>query len=234
MPAAALANLQFETEWPRINQGGGEHLEAWLKANPDARFVVVDVLEKIRPRRSAKGNGYEEDYEALRQLKTLADRYGVAILVIHHTRKSTAEGIIETVSGTQGLTGAADAILILKRPRGGERGELHVTGRDLPEEGEFVVNFSKATARWTLVGAADQIAPTEARTAILDLLADGVAMRMSELAVESGKSPANVSKLLRKMRAAGQVMQVGRGLYALSPLVASVASDISVPLVTTP
>jgi AAA domain/Bacterial regulatory protein, arsR family/Primase C terminal 2 (PriCT-2) len=232
LSAAALANIQFETAWPRINQGGAEHIEAWLKATPDARLVVVDVLQKIRPPRNAKANGYDEDYEALRQLKALADKYGVAILVVHHTRKSTADDIVETVSGTQGLTGAADALLIIKRPRGEERGQLHVTGRDLPVEGEYVVNFSKASCQWTMVGDKDLIAPTEARTAILDLLADGVAMRMSELALETGKSPANVSKLLRKMRAAGQVMQVGRGLYALSTLVTSVASDLSVTPVT--
>jgi biotin operon repressor len=228
MNAAALANIQFETEWPRINQGGAEHIEAWLKATPNARLVVVDVLQKIRPPRNARANGYDEDYEALRQLKALADKYRVAILVVHHTRKSTADDIVETVSGTQGLTGAADAILIIKRPRGEERAQLHVTGRDLPVEGEYVVNFSKASCQWTMVGAAEQIAPTEARAAIADLLADGVTMTPTELASETGKSRANVAKLLRKMRVAGQVMQVGRGLYALSPLVTTVTTDLSV------
>ena len=225
LPPEAQRNLQFETEWPRVDQGGIEHIEAWLTANTDARLVVVDVLQKIRPPRTAKGNVYEEDYDAIRRLKEISEKYRIAILVLHHTRKSTADDVLETVSGSQGLTGAVDAALIIKRPRGEETAELYVTGRDLPSEGHYVVTFGKISCTWTMVGAVSEVAPTKERAEIMDLLTDGVILSPSEIARECGKTRPNIAKMLRKMREDGMVMQVGRGKYTLKKLVTTVTND---------
>jgi hypothetical protein len=52
---------------------------------------------------------YEADYLALKELQALAMETCVAIVVVHHTRKTGAEDDpFEKVSGTLGLSGAAD------------------------------------------------------------------------------------------------------------------------------
>ena len=40
--------FNYETKWPRENEGGIEAIDAWCEAHPDARLVVVDVLAKFR------------------------------------------------------------------------------------------------------------------------------------------------------------------------------------------
>ncbi len=111
----ALDNLYFETECPRLDAGGVEAIREWVDATEDARMIIVDVFTKIRQERSSSETAYESDYRALVPLKQLADETSIAIVVVHHTRKMAAEDPFETVSGTNGITGAADTILILDR-----------------------------------------------------------------------------------------------------------------------
>ena len=75
---------------------------------------------------------------------------GLAIVLLHHNRKMDAEDPFDTVSGTLGLTGAADTILIMRRHAGSVL--LHVRGRDV-EESETPLQFNKDTCRWTMLGA---------------------------------------------------------------------------------
>ena len=70
-----------------------------------------DVLAVFKGATPAKSREtlYEADYTAMKGLQSLAMATGVAIVVVHHTRKSGAEDDpFETVSGTLGLSGAAD------------------------------------------------------------------------------------------------------------------------------
>ena len=44
-----------------------------------------------------------------------SDRFNVPILIIHHLKKAMAEDWVNEVSGSTGIAGAADTILVLKR-----------------------------------------------------------------------------------------------------------------------
>jgi hypothetical protein len=63
-------------------------------------------------------NRYEANYAAGSSLKQIADSHTVGALALHHTRKASADDFVDTVSGTHGLAGAADAVLVLERSRG--------------------------------------------------------------------------------------------------------------------
>jgi RecA-family ATPase len=89
--ATALERLHIALEWPRLDDGGVEKLEAFLIEHPETRLVVIDTLKKVRPRVSGDRSVYEVDYEALEPLIPLAATYGISILVIHHSRKAEAE-----------------------------------------------------------------------------------------------------------------------------------------------
>lgn len=206
LSTAQGADLQFETQWPLSNEGGAEAIAAWLTAHPNARLVVVDVLERFRPRRSAKGNLYAEDYAALRALKLIADEHRVAILVVHHTRKGATDDPLAMVSGTQGLAGSADGMLLLERDRGAARGKLHVIGRDIEEDGEYVVEF--AGCEWTMVGPSRAVAKTLERQEILETLQEvgGGPLSAKDIADVLGKKRPAVARLLTKMTNEGCVI----------------------------
>src|SRR5262249_52376627 len=147
----------------------------------------------------------EQDYEALGTLKALADAHSVAVCVIHHTRKSDAEDPLDTVSGTLGLTGAADAVLVLKRQRYNPEGALCVTGRDLDEQ-QITVRFDSQYALWSIVTKDNGGLHPEERKALEILKEAGRPLTPQEATPRLGKSYEAVKKLLRRMADDGLVI----------------------------
>jgi hypothetical protein len=146
----APSNLYVEITWPRLGDGGLEGLEDWLEDHRDCRLVIIDTLAKVRDRRQDGDSIYSSDYDAVAKMQTLALAYGVGILIVHHTRKEHREGErdqLESVSGTMGLTGAADAVLVLRRHRYQKVAKLHVTGRDI-EEQELSLTWEPKCGHW--------------------------------------------------------------------------------------
>ena len=106
--------------------------------------LPFDTLAQFRKRVTSKTQGYADDYAAISDLRKLASKHNIAIVIVHHDRKVEADDVFDTVSGTLGLTGAADTILIMKRQAGSVT--LYVRGRDI-EESETALQFSKQTCR---------------------------------------------------------------------------------------
>ena len=90
-------NVHFCTECATIGQGLEEQVEAFLAEHPDTVLVIIDTLQMVRPVHDAT---YANDYRDLSVLKRLADRHGIAILLIHHLRKEKAEDVFHRISGT--------------------------------------------------------------------------------------------------------------------------------------
>jgi hypothetical protein len=172
LPAAGCdpsPRLSFATEWPRSHQGGLDGIERWLDSVAEPRLVVIDVWQCFKAPGRRGAGVYEQDYETARPIKQLADRRGCAALVLHHTRKAAAEDVFDEVNATMGLTGAADATLVLTRSRGDSEATLHLTGRDV-EEGKLALRFDKATCTWHLEGDAEQRLQSRLHAAILTYL----------------------------------------------------------------
>jgi hypothetical protein len=108
--------LDIHTEWKRVDQGGLEDIEAWCKEHPKRRRLIsIDTLAKIRPIVGRSEQAYAADYKAIEGLQKLAGEYRVAIVLNHHLRKRSSEDdAFDDVSGTLGLTGAADTIIVMK------------------------------------------------------------------------------------------------------------------------
>lgn len=201
-------------EMPRLDEGGIEALEAWIKSVPKGRLVILDTWAKVRGARSARDTTYEGDYAALAALHKLASDYGIAIVVIHHTRKAESDEAIDSISGTLGLAGAADAVIVITRTPKGTT--LYATGRDI-EEQEIAVEFEKDLCRWKILGDAAEVQRSAQRRAILEALADaGEPMGPRDIADATGNTETNVKFLLRRMVADGEIVKVARGRYQCS------------------
>ena len=214
----APAALQIATQWRRADAGGLLDLQSWLSAHPRARLVVIDTLQMIRGERKKTDGVYADDYQAIGALKTLADRSGVSFIIVHHLRKESAGDPLESVSGTAGITGAADTILILKREPKDSLGLLYVRGRDVPEA-EIAMQFDEATGKWLRLTGADDFRRSKERNAIIRVLVDlGEPMTPAEISDALGKSRANgsVRVLLHKMHRAGDVVKCADGRYTAS------------------
>lgn len=213
VPTAWPESFHYSTEWPRANDGGLAYINEWLDQHQNARLIIVDVLAQFRPIRSGKDQLYDGDYRAIKDLQEIASKRNVAIVIVHHTRKSQSESgdPFETVSGSLGLSGAADTTLVLDRNSNGCT--LYGRGRDI-EEIESAVTFDKTTAKWIVQGNVTEVRRSDERGNILDALRHaGEAMSPNDLVVVTGMKSGNIRRLLLKMVEAGEVQKSGRGSY---------------------
>jgi hypothetical protein len=216
--------LTYATSWPRLNEGGVDWMRDWINRSPKPRLVVVDILERVRQLTTSKDkrSAYSADYEALITLHELATEAMISILVLHHQRKLGADDLIDTLSGTLGLGGAVDSVLILgKEHRKGRKDHesdnkfLWGRGRDLEEFSVSVKQNEKG--RWDVLGASREAQPTEERAAIISLLASFEGnMSINEIANACHSDYDNVKNLLSKLHAEGHVERVRRGMYRVA------------------
>jgi len=207
--------LTLKTQWRRTDAGGITDISEWVAEAENPRLVIIDTLERIRPMTTGKAQAYTSDYQAIEGLQKLAGDCGLAVLVVHHVRKMEADDPFDTISGTLGLTGAADTILVLKRQSGSMT--LFARGRDI-EELETALQFSKETCRWSILGDAADVHRSAERTAILQALRGAGAEGMSVNEIMAATSRGNrqaLDVLLFKMKDDAEIVRVKRGVYAL-------------------
>jgi len=206
--------LTLWTEMHRLEEGGLEQLRQWVASVENPKLIIIDVFSKVRRSKGAQEGLYDSDYLAVVPLKSLADELGVGVVIVHHVRKMAADADpLDAVSGSTGLTGAMDTILVLNR--GAEGVTLYGRGRDV-EEIESAVQFDKSTCRWSMLGDADEVRRSDERRAIIDALrAEAEPMSPNVIANVIGKTGGSVRQLLYVMGQNGEVCRVGRGKYTL-------------------
>ncbi|MGD9608965.1 MAG: AAA family ATPase [Desulfovibrionaceae bacterium] len=217
--ASGLDNVLAVTEWPTMDEGGLEALDAYAEANPDLKLIVVDTLVKMRPKTRPKGmNAYEIDSIHLGQIKALADRRHLGVVVITHLNKTkiTDKGDpFDRITGSNGIFGVADTAMLLVGERGSKVAELKTTGRDI-EGQDYAVEWSDFICSWSITGKAIEVKLTGERQEIIEMMrAADRPVKTAEVARFLKKTSASVSYLLGKMLKDGCVESPGYGLYSL-------------------
>ncbi len=127
-------NLYFSVSAKQLGCGLDEQLGNFITEHPDTALIIIDTLQKVREV-GGDNYSYASDYDIIASLKQLADRFGICLLLVHHTRKQQAEDQFDMISGTNGLLGAADgAFLLRKEKRTGNAATLDVSGRDQQDQ----------------------------------------------------------------------------------------------------
>jgi len=207
--------LSFQCDLPRLIDGGLDEIKAWIETAKHPRLVMIDTLAMVRGPRKQEQTQYEADYAAVLELRKLANEHSLAIIVVHHTRKAEADDAFDTISGTLGLAGCPDTIMLIKRDAAGAT--LHARGRDLPEISK-AVSFNKNACTWTVLGDAEIVHRSQQRTKITGAIATaGEALGAKEIAAATNMKEGNVRNMLRYMEGDGEIKRVERGRYTLSP-----------------
>ena len=143
-------NAKIVYEWKADQKGLDVLRRAITQDKID--FVIIDTFAaaNMEPR-----DGYKADYRSVRSIQQIAVETGACIVLVHHTRKTdrkqTSGNIdqIEEVNGTMGLNGAADSIIILRKPPKVNVFNFYIKGRDV-EETTIPLVFEDY--RWTVSG----------------------------------------------------------------------------------
>lgn len=209
--------ITFCTKAKRVGDGLEEMIEKWIGSVPNPRLVIIDTWRTVKLASNGRGSAYDEDATGLNPLHQLTkDHPGLAMLVVHHTRKLDADDPFDTISGTHGLTGVADTLMVAGNH--GEGAKLSGQGRDI-EGYEKALVRDKLTGGWKLNGDARELAKTSERQEILNVLneAEGEPVSLAAVALEVGKTKSNVFHLLKRMIGEGLVRKQGHGKYVSIP-----------------
>ncbi len=209
-------------------------LHAWASMYPDELPVMfVDTLGKCMPPAFMGESAYQRDYRIGSQLKAIADAHaGCSLVVNHHDRKAGSEDFVDNVSGTNGLAGAADTILVLSRRRHETAGIIQVTGRDVAE-GEYAVEFVDG-CHWVLAGGSLDAAASRADRVknagslgdrsldVLDLVnqhPEGITAAQ----IDEKLDITGARTYLSRLKETDRIVSLRRGVYGPRPPVATVA-----------
>ena len=181
-------------------------------------LIIIDTLARIRPPRQRGADIYREDYQFASSLKSIAD-LGATVLGVHHTRKAESEDFLESASGTNGLTGAADFVMVLQRRRTENNVLLKITGRDVAEasysllfdDGLWTPNGTGLTDAAQLVKGPRLGATMQSVLALLNSRATTTATDVSDLL---GIESATAGRYLRRLADEyGLITRSERGCY---------------------
>ena len=136
-------NLFFTLLANSIGIGLEEDLQECKKMFPNLKMIVIDTLQKIRNNIDTK---YGADYQELSVLKSIADQLGIAILLVHHTRKCRDNDPFNMISGTTGISRCVDgSMVMIEKQRGSGEAVLHCVGRDIEN---LELHLKREVSRW--------------------------------------------------------------------------------------
>ncbi len=214
--------LHLATTWRRLAEGGISDLETFLTKEPGVKLVIIDTLAQARSATHGdNGFLYSSDYLTGAAIKALGERRGISILVVHHTRKAISDDPLDSVSGSYGVTGSVDSVLVLERKRMESDGTLSIISRDYPDN-RWALSFKDGL--WTLRGTPSEAAAdgwngdgdSHERRAILDILRTQP-MRPVELAMALGKNASTLRTLLQRLAETNKIYRKFDGTYAVMP-----------------
>lgn len=195
-------------------------------------LIIVDTLGRVSPGRTGSQSQYEADYQLGAALQKLAHRKpGCTVLAVHHTNKGEHTDFMNAVSGTQGVTGACDVVLVLDRSRGEQDAVITISGRDIEREAEYAITLNDGC--WELIGGSLDAARAKAsevrqsqrdaandkrfgdktQTALEALRNSITPMKAKDIAHIIDVSPDTAGKYLRRLVEAGQIEKVERGSF---------------------
>ena len=140
-----------------LSSGFIEQMELVCQSIDNLRLIVVDTLQCIRGQYNNKdGGAYGYDYREMNKLKAFAKKHNLAILLIHHTSKmDNPNDPFFSISGTRGLTGALDLMMVIKKENVADKqAKLYIRGRDVDNDA-FVIEMQNC--RWSKVGTLEEM-----------------------------------------------------------------------------
>ena len=193
------SDLYFATHAKMIGRGLDEQLEGFIGEHRDTRLIIIDTLQKVRET-VKDAYSYANDYEIIGRLKTFAGKYGICVLLVHHTRKQPAGDSFEMISGTTGLLGCADgALLMQKEKRTSYTATLDVVGRDQPDQRLYLIKDPEHL-NWELDHTENELWKQQP-----DALLNAVAKLVSAESPEWEGSPTELSEILSQDIAANRL-----------------------------
>lgn len=149
-------NLYIVNDTPTLKNGFTELLEDFVDRH-DVHLVIIDIFAKIKYQKTRNQTDYEADYKSISELKKIAEKRNLAIVLVYHNRKAVDDtDAFSNIIGSVASMGSSDeAIVIYKARRTDEEATISITGRTV-ESLDLKAVFDKDTCKWKLLGEAEE------------------------------------------------------------------------------
>ncbi|MBQ9298114.1 MAG: AAA family ATPase [Clostridia bacterium] len=144
------SGFYYSIKCSSLDTGLIDELESYMREKPNTKLIIIDTLQKIRGNQNRSDSYYSYDYKEIGKLKEFADKRKICILVIHHLRKMKDNDVFNQISGSTGLTGSADTMIVLSKSENTNEVELSITGRDV-ESVEKIIKFNTESFQWEVL-----------------------------------------------------------------------------------
>lgn len=208
--------LDFLYSFPRLGDGA---LEALTHFAAHYQVIILDVLGRILPPHTPQRKSlseYQEFTDTLGPIQQLAQDHRMAIVLIDHVRKASAEEAGDTIMGSQGKFGVADHALIYERKGEEKDGVLRIISRDLEEE-KFVLSMIDGHLEFMGKGEVYEL-DSEQNRIIKILEEEGRAMPIPDIMKAMGLDLVHYKRfrvVLHRLYSEDRIGRTKRGLYRL-------------------
>ncbi len=169
-------HLFLATEATTVHCGLETQMLEYINNHPKTKLIIIDTLQKIKE--LGIECNYASDYDVVAKLKGFAEKYGLCILLVHHTRKQESTDCFDLISGTNGLLGAADGAFVLqKEKRTANKATLDIVGRDQPDQ-KIYLEFDRQHCLWNFLKADCELWK-EPPDPLLEKLSDFIHLRIT-------------------------------------------------------
>lgn len=208
---SALTGIQLHFAWER-GEVGCDLLDRYLTENGDIRFVVIDSLSRFRSIPDVRTPQFMADYEAINRLHEVSKKHhGVVIDVIHHTKKVKSDDPIDDVSGSYGLTAAADTVMVMRHHADGA--QLFVASRLWERDDSQFLLMRGKNQTWTFAGI--DMGLTDQQATAFDIIkAEPFGIGGKELGDKLGITQPSAFSLIGHLQEKGVVIKRGGKAYA--------------------
>tara|TARA_Y100000294_G_scaffold171772_1_gene185659 strand:+ start:64 stop:1905 length:1842 start_codon:yes stop_codon:yes gene_type:complete len=218
---------QFRDRKPRIpllTMGLEEEIEDWIKNTPDRKLVVIDVYVKVKKTLGGyKLNSYENDNYNLQNLQTLATKYEIAIVLVHHITKRKEDDVFDEINGSTGIQSNMDSMIVISSDRTkGKNPILYCIPKD-GEPQQFEIALSPKCI-WENLGKPGMAALTKIQNAITKAMKDNSERTSKEIIVkvqvDNGKenwTDKHIQKEVTRLVEKSYLMKIKRGHYKQMP-----------------
>lgn len=214
-----LSNILISNELWMLDDEGMDKFEMLVQSNHDIKVWIIDTMQRVKSSdKRINMTPYQEDYEFMGKIQSIAMEYNVAIILIHHSKKAVSDDFVDQALGSTALTGASDIIMMLSQSD--QNIKLEVSGRDV-ERRTMIYSIDKETMQFTIVD--DDGTSMKKQSVLQDKIFEFLSNRKGEAfgpteitagignPTEAGRS--SVSRALKKMVNQGLVKSKGIGEY---------------------
>ena len=204
------AGLSQDEAIPR-GQSALKYLEEIALRYAPSCIIIDTVASILKPHgKSGDYNVSVDEYAALRKL---AHKQKMAILVVHHTKKTTEVSLspLEQILGSTGITATVETILVMENIIGKKDRKLHVTGKDV-EQNEFYLAWNGAGYDFCEDAEVAGLGPVQLE--VYELIKQYPRCSQGKLVNMIGKDQGQISKILYALQDKDLIMKLEQGYVA--------------------